>query len=776
MVAPLPDMKPFVTTPSFMRRVDAATSWVASVYASPLWWRLAIAALAVAIGTSARVALASRFEGHFTFATLYPAVEIAAVLGGFYPGLFATFSGAFVTHLWFRPVETAAYPFGLSLFIASCTVLSIITEILHRTRLRLNESQEKREIAERLNIATRHLQIAISAGAIGTWLLDLGKNAAIVNDEFRSIFGLAPDVDVNPDVVFRTILPNDVSRPREALRAALEPSGNGLYHAEYRIRRVTDGAIRWVSSRGQTAFENGKPVRVVGVARDVTDEKVAARAHQERAQLAEQLESVAATTPGVVFSFYLGDDSHIAYRYVSPKAKAVFGVAAEDICADARVFYRRVHVADHDHLNAALVESAHSLSHWDVEFRFEHPEKGAIWLEAQAAPVCEQDGKLVWHGYVSDVTERKRSEIALAETAARLQAMIDGAQDAVITMDSDGRIQSVNRAALSMFGHDAGELAACNITALLSDVATRPETKEANDLRALEAGIGHRWEVEARRRNGKVFPAEFSLSEARYDHRRILIGFVKDLSEQRKVQQRVEKLNRDRLDAMAGMAGKLAHEINQPLAATATYLKVARRLLERPPQEAGTNIVELIDKATIQTLRAGKIVNSLRQLVARGEPDKTLVSVHELILNTYDSMLADGANTDAQIRLERNASRDDVVADRAQLQQVLVILMRNAIEAMQETEKQELIVSTSNPDDRTIRVDVTDTGGGLAGNVEEDFFEPFATTKEKGMGVGLSISRSIIEAHYGRIWAKPNPRGGAVFSFTLPLQNAEEET
>jgi C4-dicarboxylate-specific signal transduction histidine kinase len=233
----------------------------------------------------------------------------------------------------------------------------------------------------------------------------------------------------------------------------------------------------------------------------------------------------------------------------------------------------------------------------------------------------------------------------------------------------------------------------------------------------------------------------------------------------------VERLRQDRLDALGGMATTLAHEINQPLSATATYLKVARRLLDKSRPPGGADVMDVLDKATAQTLRAGRIVTSLRDLVQRGEPDKTIVSMHALIHEAQDSVLAESALSGVAVRLDCRALRDKVVADRTQLRQVLRSLIRNAVDAVQFADRRELVVATSNPDDLVIRVDVTDTGCGIS--ADDDCFEPFTTTKAKGMGIGLSISRSIIEAHYGRIWARTNAGGGAVFSFTLPLQDPE---
>jgi signal transduction histidine kinase len=229
---------------------------------------------------------------------------------------------------------------------------------------------------------------------------------------------------------------------------------------------------------------------------------------------------------------------------------------------------------------------------------------------------------------------------------------------------------------------------------------------------------------------------------------------------------------RDCLDTVGGTAAALAHEVNQPLAATVTYLKVARRLLEKSPSPH-PEIIEVLDKAAEQTLRAGRIVTSLRDLVRRREPDKTLVGLNALIGEAIGSPEISAACANVSIGLEKGARFDRTLVDREQIRQVIVGLARNALEAMRAAKTRRLVISTSNPDDHTIRVDVIDTGCGLPDSWADGAFVPFATTKTNGMGVGLSISRSIIERHDGRIWAAPNQDGGAVFSFILPLEESD---
>ena len=234
----------------------------------------------------------------------------------------------------------------------------------------------------------------------------------------------------------------------------------------------------------------------------------------------------------------------------------------------------------------------------------------------------------------------------------------------------------------------------------------------------------------------------------------------------------VRELHIDRLNSMAQMATGLAHELNQPLSATATYLKAIRRLLKISPELRPVSVDEALDRATDQVMRAARIIAHLREFIADGEPNKTNESLHGLITEASELALGNVRAAGGQMILALNAERDGVIVDRVQIKQVLVNLILNATEAMATSNNRVISIATSLAGNEMIQIDVADTGRGLSDLRQRDPFEPFLTTKENGLGVGLSISRLIIEAHHGKIWARPNPDGGAIFSFTLPLAEA----
>lgn len=513
---------------------------------------------------------------------------------------------------------------------------------------------------------------------------------------------------------------------------------------------------------------------MIGTCRDITNEMSVERLFTEKARLAEQLSSVAAAVPGAIFSFRQSRDGKQSIPYVSANFSALFGLAPEDVRTDASPLLARIHADDRGRISAGAAESARTLSIRHDEFRYEHPQKGIIWIDGQSAPIVEAGGDIVWHGYIQDVTERKRAEEELRASEARSRAFFDSGLLGVIYWNVNGAITDANDKFLDMLGYSREDLAAGRLDWVK---LTPPEFRRLDEA-ALEelATMGRNqrpFEKEYFRSDGTRLPilvACAMLDEARYEG----VAFVLDISEQKKNEARMQKLHADRMMVMQSMAIGIAHEINQPLTATVTYLRAARRLLEMKEERRPLGVPETLDKASAQITRAGEIVARLRVFIAHGEPDKFPLKAHELIRDAYEATIMGMKKGQIRATLQLNASHDEVLADRVQIVQVLVNLIRNAKEAMEAVPRRELMISTT-ASTSDIRIDVVDTGVGLSEKVKCSLFEPFATTKPSGMGVGLSISRAIIEAHHGSIWAESNPEGGAIFSFTLPLAKNQSE-
>jgi two-component system, LuxR family, sensor kinase FixL len=286
--------------------------------------------------------------------------------------------------------------------------------------------------------------------------------------------------------------------------------------------------------------------------------------------------------------------------------------------------------------------------------------------------------------------------------------------------------------------------------------------------------------VVGQRRDGSTFPLELAVGEARVGERRFFTGFIRDITAQQGTEQRLhelqaELLHASRVSAMSHMISALAHELNQPLTANVNYTKAAQRTLASGDITQIPRVQELMDKAAGQSTRAGQIIRRLRDFIEKREISRAEESLNKVVEEALALGLVGVADANVRAKIDLGPDLPPVLVDRIQIQQVLINLIRNSVEAMQGVDKRELTVVTASPELGFARVSVLDTGPGLSEEVASRLFQPFVTTKTKGMGIGLTISQTIIEAHGGRIWAAPNACGGAAFHFQLPVMNPDEK-
>ncbi|NWG53039.1 MAG: PAS domain S-box protein [Hydrogenophilaceae bacterium] len=376
---------------------------------------------------------------------------------------------------------------------------------------------------------------------------------------------------------------------------------------------------------------------------------------------------------------------------------------------------------------------------------------------------------------------RSEAEIAARTAAldlreAHVQSILEASPDAMIVIDEEGRIRSFSAAAVRMFGWTPAEVIGKNISMLM------PEPyRSAHDgyiMRYLATGerriIGIGRIVTAERKDGATFPIELAVGETHVAGVRSFTGFIRDLTERQETEARLQELQSElvhvsRLTALGEMAQALAHELNQPLSAISNYLKGSTKLLSAEPPDR-PRALEAVEKAAEQALRAGDIIRRLRDFIARRDAETQVESLSRVIEEA--AALALVGVKDVRFRLRADPAVDSVMADKVQVQQVLLNLFRNAIEAMRAAPQRELTVETAPADAGMTLVSVADTGPGISAEVMAQLFQPFVSTKASGMGVGLSISRTIVENHGGRIWADASSSSGAVFRFTLRRADA----
>ena len=365
---------------------------------------------------------------------------------------------------------------------------------------------------------------------------------------------------------------------------------------------------------------------------------------------------------------------------------------------------------------------------------------------------------------------------------AHLQSILDTVPDAMIVIDERGLMQSFSTAAVRQFGWAPEEVIGKNVSMLMPDPyrtqhdAYLERYRTTGERRII--GIGR--VVVGERKDGSTFPMELSVGEMVSGDQRYFTGFVRDLTERDAAERRFQDVQGElvhvsRLTALGEMASAMAHELNQPLTAAASFMKGCLVLLKRKPLDEA-RLADMISQGADQALRAGQIIRRLRDFVSKGEAERSIENLPQLLEEAGALAMIGARERNGRLRYDIDPRVNLVLADKVQIQQVALNLIRNGIEAMEDTPRKEILVGARPTADDLIEVSVSDTGHGISKEAAEQLFQPFMTTKANGMGIGLSISRTIIEAHGGRIWVEPNPGGGTIFRFTLPRVRDEELT
>ena len=466
----------------------------------------------------------------------------------------------------------------------------------------------------------------------------------------------------------------------------------------------------------------------------------------------------------------------------SSAARRLFGVS-DDCAVDYGLFLSLLQPQDRQQTEDAVQNSIQTGCAFDVQYRVRRENGDGHWVRACGGPNRDDDG-IIRHlaGVVLDIDDQKRLEEALKTRESHLRSILDTVPDAMIVIDDHGVMQSFSTAAERLFGYRSEETLGRNVSLLMPEPdrtkhdGYRARYHSTNERRII--GIGRI--VSGRRKDGTTFPMHLSVGEMQSGGLRYFTGFVRDLTEHQQTQARLQELQSElvhvsRLSAMGEMASALAHELNQPLSAINNYLKGCRRLLADSSDPNSATFANALDRAAQQAIRAGQIIARLRNFVARGESERRVERLSKLIEEAGALGLSGAREQGVMLRFNLDPMCDFVLVDRVQIQQVLVNLFRNALEAMENSEKRELEIWNEAAEDEMVKISISDTGHGFADGVESHLFQTFFTTKETGMGVGLSISRSIIEAHGGRMYAKSNSSGGATFEFTLPAVRGSED-
>jgi two-component system CheB/CheR fusion protein len=384
---------------------------------------------------------------------------------------------------------------------------------------------------------------------------------------------------------------------------------------------------------------------------------------------------------------------------------------------------------------------------------------------------------------MEDISERKRAEHALRESEAMTRAGIEAAVDGVVTTDVRGTVLSFNPAAELIFGYSGGEVIGQNVRMLVPpSYLDEYEGSVARFLETVDGRVsGLALEIRGQHKNGTTFPMDLNLSEFDDGAGRRFVGTIRDITERKWAEDEVRRRQAElahvlRIATIERLAASLAHELNQPLTAIANEMEACATYVRSGKREP-RHLLSLLERAGAEALRAGEIVHHLRDFVLRSEPRLEPADLCEVIRNATRWLAREMEHERITLRLDLAPQGLQVDADRIQIEQVLVNIVQNAIDAIREArgETREIRVRTSQGEDGTAEVFVDDTGIGLAAAVTARLYEPFFTTKPHGMGMGLAISRTIVELHHGRLSVGPRESGpGTTVRLVLPVSEADE--
>jgi len=545
------------------------------------------------------------------------------------------------------------------------------------------------------------------------------------------------------------------------------------------------GDYRWVFCRALPLLNDAREVlEWTGTISDIHDRRIAEdklRASEERLRLAVE------TTGLGIWDFNIVTGQH----QLTPEAYQILGVdpGAE---ISTETILRAVHPHDRNRIKGIFcaVETSGALAYSDT-FRIQRADTGEErWITVTGRTVLDHHGKPVRKiGTAQDITARKLAEIALktskdklSRSEAHLRSILETVPDAMIVSDEKGIIRSFSTTAEHIFGYRPDEVIGTNVKFLMP--LPYREQHDGFISRYRSSGerriIGSGRIAMAQRKDGTTFPMEVQVGEMQWEGERYFTAFIRDLTERQDTEMRMQELQAElaymsRLTAMGEMGSTLAHEINQPLTAIASYLKGCRLILDRMDGDQVTVLRLAVDEAAEEALRAGEVIRQLREFVARGESEHRVEDLQRLVEEASALGLVGAKEKGVQVDFDFLSESPQVIVNRVQIQQVLINLLRNAVEAMQDVQNPFLTVRVRVVQDGSmVQVSVKDTGPGIHPDVLSKLFTPFTTTKKSGMGVGLSICRTIVESHGGKIWADSSPGDGTTFHFTIRHINIEE--
>jgi len=643
----------------------------------------------------------------------------------------------------------------------SLLALQSWTAVLTVTAMALSAGMAERGRAEEaLRASEARINFAADAANLGLWLWNIRDGELWVTEKWRRLFGFAESEPVNIGRLLQVVHPEDCERMKQLVQHMSE-HGGGEYESEYRITRP-DGSTRWIAGYGKVELDEcGKPAFARGVSRDITKRKTA---EEELRESEARFRTVADAAP--VLIWMSGPDK--LCTFFNKGWLDFTGRTMEQELGKG--WAESVHADDLDRCLEVYGNSFNARQPFTMEYRLRRNDGEYRWVLDNGTPRFASDRTFL--GYIDScvgITERK-----LAEEKFRL--VLDAAPNAMIVVDSAGVISFANAPAATIFGYSLSELIGLHIETLIPErfrdrhVGYRKGFLSEPCSRAMGAGR----DLFGCRKDGSEFPVEVGLNPIHITEDLFVLASVIDITARKEAELQHELQNMElarvgRVAVMGELAASLAHEVNNPIGAIVANASAGQRLLAAG--KIGTEgLTELLADIVAAGRRAGEVIQGIRNMVRKGEARRSLTPIGDTIRQLLRIVRADAIGRDVKVTAKVGPDAGQVWGDQVQLLQVLLNLALNALEAMSATppDARRLFIRAGRDGNGDILVSVRDTGPGFPGETAERLFEPFFSTKSNGTGMGLAISRSIIEAHGGTLSGENCDGGGACFTVRLP--------
>jgi two-component system sensor kinase FixL len=629
------------------------------------------------------------------------------------------------------------------------------------------DAEDCSRAAQELHASERQWREVFEHNPAMYFMVDASGIVLSVNAFGASQLGYGASELVGQSVLNLVFEEDDKEFVRRKMSLCLETPGRSNSW-EVRNRRK-DGTMLWIREDARAMWWSRNQL-IMLIAREDISERY--RGALESAQLAALVSSsddaiVSKTLDGTITSWNTGATNILGYQADEMIGQPITRVIPPELHQEEKQILLRLHRGER-------------IQHYETIRLAKDGRRVDISLTV--SPLFNQSGKVVGASKVArDITERKLAEQALRETAARLRTLTETAVDGVILIDARGVVLMFNTACEKLFGYSADTVIGENVKMLMPQPYRHEHDRYITNYRDTRdpkiIGIGR--EVIGLRKDGSTFPMDLSVGEARQDGESIFVGIIRDLSSRKRTeaeleQARAELLRVARVTTLGELTAAIAHEVNQPLTGLVSSGNACLRWLagDVPNLKAAQESVERMISAGS---RAGEVIGRIRALIGKAPPLRDRLNINDAITEVIVLIRGEIQRNRISLRTKLSTDVPLVLGDRIQLQQVILNLILNAMEAMSDVSPQprELSVSSAKDGPNGALVSVRDSGTGLDGTALDRLFEAFYTTKAHGMGIGLAVSRTIIQAHGGRLWAAPNVPQGAIFQFTLPADGEE---